>query len=104
MKKAFFLFNLKPGYKVEDYIAWSKAVNHAEAATLKSIVEFHDYVAVRSMRGKPIRYQFVEEVTVTDFDAYIAELDSPQRAQREGMRWSDWVDPDYVVLLTEQIG
>jgi hypothetical protein len=103
VKKAFFLFNLKPGLRVEDYVAWTRAVNHPEAASLKTIEEFHDYVAVRSMRGKPVAFQFVEEIRVCDFDAYIRELDDPSRPRAEGRRFSDWVDPDYVVLLAEEI-
>ncbi len=101
--KAFFLFNLKPGLKVEDYIAWTKEVNHKEAASLRTIEEFHDYVCVSSMRGKPVAYQFVEEITVTDFDAYTRELDDPNRPRAAGRRFADWVDPDYLVLLSEQI-
>lgn len=103
VRKAFFLFSLKPGLQVEDYIDWTKAVNHKEAAALKTIKEFHDYISVQSMRGKPMAFQFVEEITVTDFDAYRAELDDPTRPRSEGKRFADWVDPDYVVLLTEEI-
>lgn len=103
VRKAFFFFNLKPGLKAEDYVEWTKAVNHPEAAKLKTIAEFHDYVAVRSMRGKPMPYQFVEEIMITDFDEYDRELNDPNRPRSEGKRFADWVDPDYVVLLTEQI-
>lgn len=103
VKKAFFLFNLKPGLKVEDYIEWTKAVNHPGAAQLKTITEFHDYVTVESMRGKPVTHQFVEEITITDFAAYNQELNDPNRPRAEGMRFADWVDPDYIVLMTERI-
>jgi len=102
VKKAFFLFNLKPGLKVEDYMEWTVRVNHPGAARLNSIVEFHDYVTRSAMRDKPIAYQFVEEVTITDFDAYVQELSNPARAD-EAKAWRDWVQEDYVILLTDII-
>ena len=101
-KKAFFLFNLKPGLKAEDYIEWTRAVNHPGAARLKSILEFHDYVTRSSMRDKPIVYELVEEVTVTDLDEYVAELSDPARAG-DARAWRDWVQDDYVILLTDII-
>lgn len=101
VKKAYFLFNLKPDKQVADYIEWTRRVNGPDAANLKSIVEFHDYLTVQSMRGQPIAYQFVEEITISDFDAYTAELNNPDRAEA-AKAWRDWVS-DYIVLLVDGI-
>lgn len=101
VKKVFFLYNLKPDRKVEDYIKWSKEVNHPMASTLKTITEFHEYVTVSSMRGKPIPYQFIEDIVVTDHDAYTQEINTvtwPTTSEA----WRDWVG-DYIVIMTDII-
>lgn len=102
VRKAWFLFNLKPDRKLEDYIKWTLEVNHPDAKRIQTIKAFHDYVTVGAPPGVTPAWQFLEEVEVTDFDAYWAELRNPSRAANSAA-WRDWVQ-DFSVLFTEQIG
>lgn len=102
VRKAWFLFNLRSNRKPEDYIKWTLEVNHPGSKRLKTIKSFHDYVTVGAPPGVTPAWQFLEEIEVTDFDAYWAELRDPARANGSAA-WRDWVQ-DYIVFFSEQIG
>jgi hypothetical protein len=101
VRKAYFMFNLKPGKSPAAYERWSKERNHPVARSLGPIVQFHDARVVGTLAGGQPTYQFLEEIEVTDFGDYEAALAAPEmRAFAE--EWSEWV-ADWICLFTERI-
>jgi hypothetical protein len=99
--KAYFLFNLAEGKTIAEYERWSLAVNHPAARRVKSILGFHDLKVVGALEaGKPA-YQVIEDILITDIDAYKAEIAGPEMAGFAS-EWASWVS-DWICILTEQI-
>lgn len=79
MQKVFVSYKLKPGVSMEQYLAWSSAIDQRITPGQKGVIRFEVYRIEGAENGEPF-CQIVEDIEVESYEAFAATVAGPGMA------------------------
>ena len=99
--KCFVAFRLRPGLTMAEYEDWFKRVNVPAICKMMSVSDYHVW-RIRGALGDAAPYDVIEEMEVSDTDAFEAELESVPEVKAMLGEWAERV-VDAIVVYGERL-